>query len=97
MSIDGFFFQKWLKLLSSLRYIKRTLNTTVIGLVAGKPGSNQHGGTVSPGEVDAAIVNIELHYNDKLCLELLLVDCTKHVTVGDEKVCGSNGITYENQ
>ena len=62
-------------------------------MLAAKPG----GHVPDAGEVDAAIVNIGLHYNDKLCLELLLVDCATHVTQGDEKVCGTDGITYENQ
>ncbi|XP_053380443.1 ovomucoid-like [Mercenaria mercenaria] len=58
---------------------------------------NNHGGSVpDSGQVDAAIVDIELHYNEKLCLELLLVDCATHVTQGDEKVCGSDGVTYDN-
>ncbi|XP_052799147.1 tomoregulin-2-like [Mya arenaria] len=48
------------------------------------------------GEVNSAIVNLALHYNDDLCLEILLTDCSKHVTQGDEIVCGSNGHTYEN-
>lgn len=67
----------------------------------GASGGHGHHGTgtdvPNSGEVDAAIVNLDLHYNDKLCLELLLVDCASHVTVGDEKVCGSNGKTYDNQ
>ncbi|XP_052221510.1 tomoregulin-2-like [Dreissena polymorpha] len=50
----------------------------------------------SGGEVDAAIVNINTLYTDALCLELLLVDCATHVTKGDEQVCGSNGVTYNN-
>ncbi|XP_052220332.1 uncharacterized protein LOC127837375 isoform X2 [Dreissena polymorpha] len=50
----------------------------------------------SGGEVDAAIVNIDIHYNDELCLAILLVDCATHVTTGDEQVCGSNGVTYNN-
>ncbi|KAH3791644.1 uncharacterized protein LOC127837387 [Dreissena polymorpha] len=48
------------------------------------------------GEVDAAIENVDVHYHDELCLALLLVDCAIHVTKGDEQVCGSNGITYNN-
>lgn len=66
----------------------------------GSSGTHGHGSgghVPDPAEVDAAIVNLGLHYNDKLCLELLLVDCSKHVTVGDEKICGSNYVTYENQ
>ncbi|KAH3791639.1 integumentary mucin C.1-like [Dreissena polymorpha] len=51
---------------------------------------------ISSGVVDAAIVNINTLYTDALCLELLLVDCATHVTKGDEQVCGSNGITYDN-
>ncbi|KAL4218827.1 hypothetical protein ACF0H5_021415 [Mactra antiquata] len=47
-------------------------------------------------EVDIAIQNLNYLYNDHFCRELLLVDCTTHVTVGDEKICGSNGVTYEN-
>ncbi|KAH3791641.1 hypothetical protein DPMN_145130 [Dreissena polymorpha] len=52
--------------------------------------------TIGSGEVDAAIVNVNSHYDDRLCLELLLVDCATHVTKGDEQVCGSNGVTYDN-
>ncbi|KAH3791645.1 uncharacterized protein LOC127837389 [Dreissena polymorpha] len=52
--------------------------------------------TSGGGEVDAAIMNLDVHYNDALCLALLLVDCATHVTNGDEQVCGSNGITYDN-
>ncbi|KAH3791774.1 hypothetical protein DPMN_145264 [Dreissena polymorpha] len=51
----------------------------------------------SDGEVDASIVNINTLYNDALCLDLLLVDCATHVTKGDEQVCGSNWLTYDNQ
>jgi hypothetical protein len=69
--------------------------TLLVALSAAKPPGGGH--VPSPGEVDAAIVNINLHYNDKLCLELLLVDCATHVTQGDEMVCGSDGITYANQ
>ena len=47
--------------------------------------------------MDSAIVNLDLHYNNALCLEILLIDCGKHVTVGDEVVCASNGKTYDNQ
>ncbi|XP_045207272.2 agrin-like [Mercenaria mercenaria] len=64
-----------------------------IGLVEGQHG---HGSGVNAGEVDAAIVDVELHYSEKLCLEILLVDCARHVTQGDEKVCGSDGVTYGN-
>ncbi|XP_053379999.1 uncharacterized protein LOC128548665 [Mercenaria mercenaria] len=60
-------------------------------------GGDHNGGSVpDSGQVDTAIVDIELHYNEKLCLELLLVDCATHVTQGDEKVCGSDGVTYDN-
>ncbi|XP_052799148.1 tomoregulin-2-like [Mya arenaria] len=55
-----------------------------------------HCPTPGTGEVNSAIVNLALHYNDDLCLEILLTDCSKHVTQGDEIVCGSNGHTYEN-
>lgn len=36
-------------------------------------------------------------YQSHLCLDLLLVDCRTHVTVGDEMVCGTDGVTYANQ
>jgi hypothetical protein len=69
-----------------------------IGVAAVAQHGNHAGHNVpSPGEVDAAIVNLNLHYNDRLCLELLLVNCATHVTQGDEMVCGSNGRTYANQ
>ena len=48
-------------------------------------------------EVDNVITNLAAHYNDGLCLELLLIDCATHVTQNDELICGSNGITYKNQ
>lgn len=35
-------------------------------------------------------------YQSHLCLDLLLVDCRTHVTVGDEMVCGTDGVTYAN-
>ncbi|XP_060570630.1 tomoregulin-2-like [Ruditapes philippinarum] len=68
-----------------------------IGVAAVAQHGNHAGNHVpNPGEVDAAIVNLNLHYNDNLCLELLLVNCATHVTQGDEMVCGSNGRTYAN-
>ncbi|KAL4223582.1 Serine protease inhibitor Kazal-type 5 [Mactra antiquata] len=52
--------------------------------------------TIPSSQIDQALVNINLHYNNDLCLELLMIDCAKHVTSGDEIVCGSNGKTYNN-
>ncbi|KAL4218826.1 hypothetical protein ACF0H5_021414 [Mactra antiquata] len=71
---------------------------TIFLLAVSSCNGQGHGSGHVPdsSQVDAAIVNLNYHYNEKLCLELLLVDCTKHVTVGDEKICGSNGVTYEN-
>lgn len=45
----------------------------------------------------AGIEHIEWHYNDKLCLEILLIDCSTHTTESDEPVCGTNDKEYENQ
>lgn len=53
--------------------------------------------TVNPAEVNQAINDLHLFYNDDMCLELLLIDCATHVTQGDEVVCASNGRTYQNQ
>lgn len=46
---------------------------------------------------ESGIVHIEWHYNDNLCLEILLIDCDGHVTEQDDTVCGTNGKEYENQ
>ncbi|WAR09155.1 hypothetical protein MAR_019113 [Mya arenaria] len=35
-----------------------------------------------------------MHYNDDLCLEILLIDCGHHVTPNDEIICGSDGHEY---
>ncbi|XP_052797775.1 uncharacterized protein LOC128229911 [Mya arenaria] len=53
-------------------------------------------GGVSTSEVNSAMVNLNLHYNLDLCLEILLIKCANHVTKGDEVICASNNVTYEN-
>ncbi|KAL4218828.1 hypothetical protein ACF0H5_021416 [Mactra antiquata] len=74
-----------------------TIFLLAVSASVGHAAKGNHDGNVpDQSEVDNAIVNLHLHYNDKLCLELLLVDCSTHVTVGDEKICASNGVTYEN-
>lgn len=54
-------------------------------------------GCPSPGEVDAAIVDVELYYNDNLCEALKHVHCDRHHILHDERICGSDGVTYKNQ
>ena len=60
-------------------------------------GNHCHEVEVGPGEAETLIEHIEWHYNDKLCLEILLIDCQTHMTNDDEPVCGTNGKEYENQ
>jgi len=48
-------------------------------------------------EIDTAITNLDLHYNDKLCKDLMAISCVDHTITGDEVVCASDGNTYANQ
>jgi len=48
-------------------------------------------------EVDTAITNLDLHYNDKLCREIQAISCADHTITGDEVVCASDDNTYANQ
>lgn len=68
--------------------------TLLLGPATGKACHGSHCPVPGPGEVDSAIDHLHMHYNDRLCLEILLLDCTKHTVVGDERVCGNDGNEY---
>ena len=63
-----------------------------------KCDSSLHGlECVPPDEIDLAIVDITMYYSDKLCEAILMINCSKHVTLFDESVCGNDNVTYSDQ
>ncbi|XP_048755426.1 tomoregulin-2-like [Ostrea edulis] len=70
-----------------------------IGFASAQHGHGHNGGSYHPDSqthIDTEIENMNVHFGKHQCLDLLLVDCQHHVTNGDEMICGSNGVTYDN-
>ncbi|XP_052238340.1 uncharacterized protein LOC127849631 [Dreissena polymorpha] len=49
---------------------------------------------VGPGEINAALENLEMHYSDHLCHDIRDLNCARHQVMHDEQICGTDGITY---
>jgi hypothetical protein len=46
---------------------------------------------------DEVEYDLDAHYNHRLCLELLMIDCPQHVIKHDQRVCGTDGHEYATQ
>ncbi|KAJ8312960.1 hypothetical protein KUTeg_010333 [Tegillarca granosa] len=70
--------------------------TSIYGANHGHHGGHNYV-TASPENVDGQLHTLHTHFGQHLCLDLLLVDCSKHPISGDEVICGSDGLEYKNQ
>ncbi|XP_052810822.1 uncharacterized protein LOC128238702 [Mya arenaria] len=70
------------------------LNLELVNAAAARACHGHHCTVPGHEEAEGGILNLHMHYNDDLCLEILLIDCGHHVTPNDEIICGSDGHEY---